>query len=483
MRERGSHSSIIGGGMGAISPERGVRSAVAVRAAVAGVALGVAAFSGAAEILYDAGGLRVGTTGLIVTFLCALAVGIWAGGPGEGAEPPALVPRWLGSALATAFAGAYGTVLGVLPRLAHQPVGRVLGLLLLAASAYAIGMVLPALAWVGAEWAEALDLPSEGGVAGPLVLGALGGAAGGIALEGLVLLPHLEAGPILIGASVLLLLPLVLPGPAGALAREETLHAAGTPLHELRVTEVSFPGQRQPERRLYLNGEQESGELVRGGAPTLAYVAAAEQWLRRETPAAASYLFLGGGAYTLPRRIAEADSRAAVTVVELDPEVTRAAYEYFGARPEHRMRTVAADARAFLERGAPPASFDRLYVDVYGGAEALPYSLLTTEAFSAMARLLRPGGIAALNVIGTTSGPEAPRLWSIVRTFAAVFPSVALYAHLGPDYPERQNLLLVGAREPNRTFSDRAGFFEPVPRDAWQLDGCAAVFHDMTGDR
>jgi hypothetical protein len=233
-----------------------MRSAVAVRAAVAGVALGVAGFSGAAEILYNAGGLRLGTTGLIVTFLCALAVGVWAGAPAEGAEPPMLVRRWLAAALATALAGAYATVLGVLPRLAHQPAGRVLGLLLLAASAYAIGMVLPALAVVGAEWAEALDLPAEGAIASPLVLGALGGAAGGIAVEGLLLLPYFGGGPVLIGASVLLLLPLVLPAPAGALAREETLHSKGTPLHELRVTEVTFPGQRQPVRRLYLNGEQ-----------------------------------------------------------------------------------------------------------------------------------------------------------------------------------------------------------------------------------
>src|SRR3546814_16632537 len=57
-------------------------------------------------------------------------------------------------------------------------------------------------------------------------------------------------------------------------------------------------------------------------------------------------------AYTLPRRVAERDPRAAITVVELDPEVTKAAYLYFGLRSEHGIRSVHGDARAFLSRTA-----------------------------------------------------------------------------------------------------------------------------------
>jgi predicted membrane-bound spermidine synthase len=239
-----------------------------------------------------------------------------------------------------------------------------------------------------------------------------------------------------------------------------------------------YPGDRQPERRLYLNGEEESGELVRSGAPTLAYIAAAEGWLAERTPRGASYLFLGGGAYTLPRRVAERDPRAAITVVELDPEVTRTALRFFGLRREHGIRSVHGDARAFLT-GRDGGAFDRIYVDVYGGQESLPHALVTAEALEAMRARLRQGGIAALNVIGTTQGPESTRFWSIARTFATAFPSVALYVHLGRDYPDRQNFLLAGALAADHPFPPRAGLFDLWPKNAWPTPPGVLVYHDL----
>ena len=38
--------------------------------------------------------------------------------------------------------------------------------------------------------------------------------------------------------------------------------------------------------------------------------------------------------------VAEGDPSARITVVELDPEVTRVAYRFFGLRPEHGIATV-----------------------------------------------------------------------------------------------------------------------------------------------
>src|SRR5690606_18701013 len=121
----------------------------------------------------------------------------------------------------------------------------------------------------------------------------------------------------LLGAAAVLMAPLLRHPRMEPLAREQLLHEVDTPYHTLRVTEVVHPGDRQPERRLYLDGEEESGELVRSGAPTLAYIAAAEAWLSERSARGGEYLFLGGGAYTLPRRVAERDPSARVTVVEL----------------------------------------------------------------------------------------------------------------------------------------------------------------------
>ena len=67
---------------------------------------------------------------------------------------------------------------------------------------------------------------------------------------------------------------------------------------------------------------------------------------------------------------------------------------------------------------------------------------------------------------GDPAGEERRQLWSVVGTFAGVFPNVVLYFHLGRDYPERQNFLLACAAEAEHRFPERAGSFERWPRVA-----------------
>lgn len=454
------------------------------RAALAGLTVGIVALSGGSLVIFDSDGLLMAAAGLVSTVLVALLVGVWAGAPAVSAPVLPLRERWMAAALATALAGAFATFWALYDPLEGSSVGRILGLLVLvAAPLYAVGMILPVLLGWAERREEAAEEEPDAGGWGPLggvVLGILGGATAGVLVAGVFLIPWLSPGALLLGLSVLLLLPVAFPEAEPAESPEQLLHVSYTPFGAVRVTEMTFAGERQPERRLYLGDEQESGELVRSGAPTLAYVAAAEAWLASSSRQAASYLFLGGGGYTLPRRVAERDPRARITVVELNPEITRAAYRFFGVRREHGITTVHGDARAFLDRA--PGEFDRIYLDVYAGAEALPPALVTYEAFGALRRHLRPEGVAGLNVIGETEGPDSVRVWAVVRTFAEVFPSIALYTHLGPDYPERQNFLLLGALSPDHPFPARAGLFDRWPPDQWPADSAAAVLRDLVMD-
>lgn len=453
--------------MAASSPEREAQRAVALRGGLAGAALGVLSLVGGSLVTYDAAGILTAATGLVATVFVSLLVGIWAGAPAAESEDPPLRERWMSAALAAALAGAFATLWSLYEPLGGSLVGRVLGLLvLIAAPVYFLGMLLPVLL----AWGDRLEAEPGWGALGQLVMGVVGGVAAGVVVAGLGLAPWVQPGAVLLGVAAALLIPVALPGPLPDEPDEQVLHEAESPLGTVRVTEVVFPGERQPERRLYLDEEQESGELVRSGAPTLAYVAAAEAWLAGATPPRSRYLFLGGGAYTLPRRVVERDPQAQVTVVELNAEVTRAAYRWFGVRREHNIATVHGDARAWLER--TDQQWDRVYLDVYGGGEALPHALVSREGLEALRLRLRPGGVAALNVIGVAQGPHALRLWAVVRTFAGVFPSVALYTHLGADYPERQNFLLAGTTEAGHDFAPRAGLFDRLPQGEWPpLDG------------
>jgi hypothetical protein len=356
--------------------------------------------------------------------------------------------------------------------------GRAAALLLMVGlPVYAAGFLLPALvAWERGEGdGDEEDEPDSLGEVGTAAVALLVGLAAGSALAGLVLLPSFLPGPLLMVMGAILTSPLLFPERAQGSATERVLYEAETPFNVLRVTETVFAEGRQPELRLYQDDEIESGELSRSGAPSFAYIAAAERWLADTGRPGMSYLCLGGGAYTLPRRVAEKDPTARVTVVERDPEVTRAAYRFFGLRPEHGIVSLHGDARAVaagLERGA----WDRLFLDVYDGTEMTPLHLVSADAFREQSALLAPGGLFLMNAIGVAAGPGSVRLWSTVRTVAEVFPRVAVYAHLGRDYPDRQNFLLAASLEDGPAFPARAGMFEIWPRDEWPRLG--GVFRD-----
>jgi MFS family permease len=467
--------------MAASSPDRVLRQVLLPRAVLVGVTMGVVALVGGTAILRETDGGVAGTTGVVSTLLAALAAGVWAGAPAAHGETVSLRDRWLAAGLATGAAGAFATFWTLVPQVPTGGQWRVLALLVLvAAPIYAFGMLIPALLVWGERWEEGQEESSEGwGSLGFLVVGVLIGLVFGALLGGLALVPSYRPGPLLIAMALTVLFPLVLGDLPEAETEERVLEESWTAFGELRVTEVVFPGERQPERRLYLNGEEESGELVRSGAPTLAYIAAAESWMAKlPAPSGAHYLFLGGGAYTLPRRIAERYPDARITVVELDPEVTRLAYRFFGLRRHHGIVSVHGDARAFLERG-PDSRFHRAFLDVYAGQEAFPYPLVTREAFSLLRQRLRPDGVALLNLIGVVRGEESRRLWSVVRTLSEVFPNAALYTHLGPDFAERQNVVLAVAVDVDFAFPDRAGWFEALPRQEWPAWDGTIVFRDL----
>jgi predicted O-methyltransferase YrrM len=341
---------------------------------------------------------------------------------------------------------------------------------------YAVGFLLPALiAWMAGDEEDDGEPAMPGATA---VSWTLGGFAVAAALCGLLLLPRFPPGPVLLGTAAVLTFPLMYPRtPRGGAVDEQVLADEQTPFGTLRVAEIVYPGKRQPERRLYQNGEIESGELTRTGAPTFAYIAAAERFFAEVARPGQAYLFLGGGAYTLPRRVAERDPQARITVVELDPEVTRAAYRYFGLRPEHGIHTLNGDAR-MVAAGLPAQAFDRVFVDVYDGTETTPYHLMTAEALRDLARLLRPGGVLLMNVIGVASGEGDRRFWSTVRTAREVFPSVRLFHHLGRDFPDRQNFLLAAAPDAETKLPQAAGVFDLWPEPDWPRLPGTTVFHD-----
>jgi spermidine synthase len=132
--------------------------------------------------------------------------------------------------------------------------------------------------------------------------------------------------------------------------------------------------------------------------------------------------------------------------------------------------------------GLPAAAFDRVFVDVYDGTETVPYHLVTLEALRDLARLLRPGGVVLVNVIGVADGEGDRRFWSTVRTAREAFAGVRLYVHLGRDFPDRQNFLLAASPDAEAAFPEAAGTFEPWGEAEWPRLAGTTVFRDRFAD-
>ena len=255
-------------------------------------------------------------------------------------------------------------------------------------------------------------------------------------------------------SSVALLLPFALaffPGPRGHEKGEmfETptnrpavvLDVLDSPYGQIMVVEIG--SERAGERLLVVNGIQQTGmsaTLRRGQAQhgellaqgyhqeLLPYLSDAPVAGRAgdgaDTRRTALLIGLAGGTTAAMFR----NHHVHVTAVDLDPKIIEVARKWFAYPSEGEATAVAADGRRFLEDC--DRRFDFCVIDTYSG-DTFPFQLATVEAFRAARRVLKPGGVLAVNFIGRPGGrPFA----SVHRTLAAVFPHVlAIRDNAGDD--------------------------------------------------
>ncbi len=136
--------------------------------------------------------------------------------------------------------------------------------------------------------------------------------------------------------------------------------------------------------------------------------------------------------------------------LEIDPEVARAASEYFGFTPTGS--AIIGDARYEIRRLEGP--YDLIIHDCFtGGSE--PAHLLTVETLSRLRGLLADRGLLALNFVAFLRGGADAALTSVGRTLASVFTHHAVFIS-----------------EPGRDFNDFIFLASghPIDLDAETLD-------------
>jgi spermidine synthase len=151
-------------------------------------------------------------------------------------------------------------------------------------------------------------------------------------------------------------------------------------------------------------------------------------------------LTIGGGGYVLPRWIDHRWPGSRTEVVEIDPDVTRAAVDAFGLPADHGFVIAHEDGRAHVRRlverrhgGGSVAPFDFVYLDVFDDY-GVPYQLTTREFLEQVRELLAPDGAFLMNLIDVYGSGRF--LGAMLGTMEAVYPQVAVFVEGGP--PEAQ---------------------------------------------
>ena len=397
------------------------------------------------------------TTAIIGSVLAGIAAGAALGGRTADLTDPRRLLAWL-------LAG--GGVLALLT----VPVVRVLGPALrgsgdagallvtfaaLLPPAAVLSAVTPTLARL-----QLRDLGSSGTVFGRLSAWATAGALAGTFVTGFVLVPRLSVttsviavGAVVVGAGLAVGLRGAVLGATGAAVVVAAALAAGTltavasppcdvesAYHCVRVDrDPARPSGRvlvlddlrhsyvdlEDPRRLEFDYTRWIADAVDGSAP-------------RGRPLDA--VFVGGGGFTLPRWLAATRPGSRSRVLEVDGDLVDVARRRLGLRTSPALRVLEGDARMTM-RDQPARSADVVVGDAFGG-RAVPWHLATREWTEQVRRVLRPGGVYAMNVIDLG---ELRLMRAEAATLLEVFPHVRLIARPGPT---GANLVLVASSRP-----------------------------------
>jgi MFS family permease len=386
------------------------------------------------------------SSSVIGVSLAAIAYGAWLGGRlADKFDPRALLaPALLLGAIGTAVTLPLVRYGGSLLRGGAAPAVLLLAAMAVFLPAFVLSTVTPMVVKL-----QLSDLSRTGSVVGRLSsIGTLGAITATLA-TGFVFVAAMPTSWIVLTLAALLAvagvvlhwwlrrpaLPDALPGSRRGRATLVTIGLVGaglgvagpnpcdveTAYHCARVTtDPSVPGGRT----LILNSARHSYVDLRNPRHLeFEYV----QWIAAvadSLPAGPiDALHLGGGGFTVPTYLRATRPGSRQQVLELDGGLVELDRQKLGLVTGPDLRVRVGDARVGLAE-QPSAAYDFVVGDAFGYL-VVPWHLATREMAADIARVLRPGGVYAQNVIDY---PPDRFIKAELATVAAVFPYVALIA-------------------------------------------------------
>ncbi len=167
-------------------------------------------------------------------------------------------------------------------------------------------------------------------------------------------------------------------------------------------------------------------------------------FIAAEEPAYRS-LFIGGGGYELPRYLDAVHPQSSIEVIEIDPEVTATAQSHLGLAASDRVVTENQDARIALP-AKPDGTYDIVVGDAFNDL-SVPYHLTTLEFNREVKRILKDGGVYAVNIV---DAPTPGRfLGPFVVTLRETFDHVSVLPASGDlSNPNRMTTIVMASDRP-----------------------------------
>ncbi len=244
-----------------------------------------------------------------------------------------------------------------------------------------------------------------------------------------------------------------------------------------QITIENIQWQGEEARFLYLDRSAEGGIFLESDELPFAYTQYYSLY-KIVNPQAEKALFLGGGAYSNPRKILlEKNDVQRVDVVEIEPVLYSLARQYFKLPVETRLFNHLTDGRRYLQE--TNQRYDIIFADVYSSLYSIPIHFTTQEFFALAESRLAENGLFLMNIIGCLEGGGKDLLLSGIKTFHSVFENSYLFPVASSNKQALQNYILLGLKNGSPVIDWSGEQKKPVnPRDI-NLDSAFILTDDF----
>lgn len=227
--------------------------------------------------------------------------------------------------------------------------------------------------------------------------------------------------------------------------RSFELHDSDTHYNRLQIYNTTDKRTNQPIRVLITDPlSTQSAMFLESDELALNY-SKYYHLLRYYKPDFQNTLIIGGAAYSFPKEYLRTYPDKQIDVVEIDPQMTQIARDYFKLQDSPNLKIIHEDGRIFLNKNEK--KYDAILVDAFNSMYSIPFQLTTAEAVNRLNTSLKDDGVVILNMVSAVEGKGAMFLEAEYKTFAEKFPHIYLFR----TEPEKnlqttQNLILIAAK-------------------------------------